>query len=192
MDEGAFLIAETIDSKGRCRKLIHHVGGHHRQVVHLPRSHGPLHSLAHRRPHPCKQADQKGSQAAGLSPSTFRAIQLFHLKIWLANTFSQCLVPRAQLARIDPAYAYPQATYANYAPAPQGGYYGMQPMPPPVYDPNRPPMYPGGPPPQGGNKIDPEQGGSDYAPPPGPPPPATQRPTNTGSSNNPFADPPRL
>ncbi|KAI1844818.1 hypothetical protein JX266_009046 [Neoarthrinium moseri] len=108
--------------------------------------------------------------------------------------YHRCLVPRAQLARVDPAYAYPQnPTYTNYAAGgpPQGGYYGMQPMPPPVYDPNRPPMYdvpPPGAPPQGGSKLDPAQAG-DYAPPPGPPPPpvAAQR---TGNSN-PFADPAR-
>ncbi|KAK9786656.1 hypothetical protein SCARD494_11147 [Seiridium cardinale] len=106
--------------------------------------------------------------------------------------YHRCLVSRAELARVDPAYGYPQATYSNFA-APAPGYYGMQPMPPPVYDPNRPPMYPGAPPPQGGSKIDPEQGGvPEYAPPAGPPPPATQRPERTGGSNNPFADPPRL
>ncbi|ETS81789.1 hypothetical protein PFICI_06791 [Pestalotiopsis fici W106-1] len=110
--------------------------------------------------------------------------------------YHRCLVSRAELARVDPAYAYPQAVYTNYAqPPPGAGYYGMQPMPPPVYDPNRPPQYPGGPappPPQGGSKIDPEQAGGDFAPPPGPPPPATQQPQRTGGSNNPFADPPRL
>lgn len=113
----------------------------------------------------------------------------------MADQRNQCLVSRAELARVDPAYAYPQATNVYYAPAGQG-YYGMQPMPPPVYDPNRPPMYPGGPmpPPQGASKVDPEQGGADYAPPPGPPPPAAsaQNPQRTGGSNNPFADPPRL
>lgn len=108
--------------------------------------------------------------------------------------YHRCLVGRAELARVDPAYAYPQATYTNYPP-PGAGYYGMQPMPPPVYDPNRPPQYPGGPappPPMGGSKVDPEQGAGDYAPPPGPPPPATQQPQRTGASNNPFSDPPRL
>lgn len=112
----------------------------------------------------------------------------------LTNTIPQCLVGRAELARVDPAYAYPQATYTSYPP-PGAGYYGMQPMPPPVYDPNRPPQYPGGPappPPMGGSKVDPEQGAGEYAPPPGPPPPATQQPQRTGASNNPFSDPSRL
>ncbi|KAK6210751.1 hypothetical protein LQW54_005956 [Pestalotiopsis sp. IQ-011] len=108
--------------------------------------------------------------------------------------YHRCLLGRAELARVDPAYGYPHATYTNYAP-PGAGYYGMQPMPPPVYDPNRPPQYPGGPappPPMGGSKVDPEQGAGDYAPPSGPPPPASQQPQRTGASNNPFSDPPRL
>ncbi|KAH6657889.1 hypothetical protein BKA67DRAFT_202062 [Truncatella angustata] len=107
--------------------------------------------------------------------------------------YHRMFVSRNELARVDPAYAYPQATYMHYQPGP--GYYGMQSMPPPpVYDPNRPPMYPGGPMPmpQGSSKIDPEQAGGGYAPPPGPPPPAAQNPQRTGGSNNPFADPPRL
>ncbi|KAI0126623.1 hypothetical protein BJ170DRAFT_413683 [Xylariales sp. AK1849] len=101
--------------------------------------------------------------------------------------YHRWLLPRAELARVDPRYAYPQANYTNYAQGP--GYYGMQAMPPPpVYDPNRPPMYEGGPP-MGATKLDPAQTGN-YAPPPGPPPPAAVRPERTGNSN-PFSDPSR-
>ncbi|KAI5921113.1 hypothetical protein F4810DRAFT_385661 [Camillea tinctor] len=94
------------------------------------------------------------------------------------------LLSRQERARVDPAFAWPQATYVRYGPpgaAPGGGHYGMQgyPAPPPVYDPNRPPMYEGeGVPMGGGAKVDPNQGGNvnqqqqgvDYAPPAGPPP----------------------
>jgi hypothetical protein len=81
---------------------------------------------------------------------------------------------------VDPAYAYPQATYTSYAPA---QYYGMQPMPLPVYDPSRPPMYQaGGAPPPVGAKVDPSQ---EYAPPAGPPPGNN----GTNGQGNPFADP---
>lgn len=88
----------------------------------------------------------------------------------------QFLVSRAQLARVDPRYAYPQpAAYGTYYP--QNAGYGMYAMPPPVYDPNapRPPMYDGA-------KIDPnqsrtnqttrpaEQQAPDYEAPAGPPP----------------------
>ncbi|KAI1104622.1 hypothetical protein F4804DRAFT_182639 [Jackrogersella minutella] len=89
------------------------------------------------------------------------------------------LLSRQEKAGVDPRYAWPQASFTNYQPAPgygPGGY-GMQAMPPPVYDPNnRPPMYEGGPPPMGGTKVDPMQTGvtDNYAPPPGPPP-AAQR-----------------
>ncbi|KAH8682502.1 hypothetical protein BX600DRAFT_45820 [Xylariales sp. PMI_506] len=97
--------------------------------------------------------------------------------------YHRWLIPRAELARVDPRYAYPEATYTNYAPG-AAGYYGMQPMPPPVYDPNRPPVYQGSEmPPTGATKVDPAQ---EYAPPPGPPPAAASR------EANPFSDPPRL
>lgn len=99
-----------------------------------------------------------------------------------ASPFTQWLVSRAELARVDPRYAYPQSTYTNYRPGYYQQYppgYNMQnmPPPPPMYDPSapRPPMYDG---PQGGSKLAPTQ---DYAaPPPGPPP--AQR-NDTGSSN---------
>lgn len=100
----------------------------------------------------------------------------------MISPFPQWLVSRAELARVDPRYAYPQATYTNYRPGYYQQYppgYNMQnmPPPPPMYDPSapRPPMYDG---PQGGTKLAPTQ---DYeAPPPGPPP--AQR-NDTGSSN---------
>ncbi|KAH9892059.1 hypothetical protein F4778DRAFT_321614 [Xylariomycetidae sp. FL2044] len=99
------------------------------------------------------------------------------------------LLSRQERARVDPQYAWPQAQYSRYQPAGPGPQqqqqqYGMYAMPPPVYDPNRPPMYEGGPDPMGGSKVDPQQtgfetarppqqgGGDVYAPPPGPPPPA--------------------
>ncbi|KAI0011950.1 hypothetical protein F4779DRAFT_615130 [Xylariaceae sp. FL0662B] len=85
------------------------------------------------------------------------------------------LLSRQERARVDPQYAWPQASYTNYNHNQAGpDYYGMHNMPPPVYDPNRPPMYEGGPPPMGGGKVDPAAArtSNDYAPPPGPPPPA--------------------
>ncbi|KAI1638775.1 hypothetical protein F4809DRAFT_639268 [Biscogniauxia mediterranea] len=102
------------------------------------------------------------------------------------------LLSRQERARVDPAFAWPQATYVRYQGGPPhpppaagpGGYYGMQgySAPPPVYDPNRPPMYEGEGVPMAGAKVDPNQGafanqqqqqqqqGVDYAPPSGPPP----------------------
>ena len=71
------------------------------------------------------------------------------------------MVSKRELARVDPRYAYPQATYMPYGPPPA---YGMDPMaPPPVYHPPGP-----------GSKINPAQGQpepkAEFDPPPGPPP----------------------
>ncbi|KAL1835290.1 hypothetical protein VTK73DRAFT_5824 [Phialemonium thermophilum] len=129
--------------------------------------------------------------------------------------YHRWLVSRAELARVDPRYAYPQpAGYSTYRPYPEQ--YGMYAMPPPpVYDPNepRPPMYDGRmpetkagpappnaaaaaaaaapppPPPAAAAATAPQQPSGvsgDYAPPPGPPPSAL-RPQSTGNSN-PFRD----
>ncbi|CAM1504086.1 Fc.00g016770.m01.CDS01 [Cosmosporella sp. VM-42] len=89
--------------------------------------------------------------------------------------YHRCLVSRRQLAQVDPSYAYPRPQYSNY-PNNQPNGYPMHNMPPPIYDPSRPPMYEG--PPEGGSKVDPAQSRMDpsrpieehYAPPPGPPP----------------------
>lgn len=101
--------------------------------------------------------------------------------------YHRWLFSRAQLARVDSRYAWPQATYNNYRPEyyqQQQGYYGMQGMPPPTYDPNaaRPPMYA---PPDGGSKVDPSQ---EYGitPPPGPPPPPAAMPANHTGQSYPY------
>ncbi|KAI0441928.1 hypothetical protein F4803DRAFT_521221 [Xylaria telfairii] len=90
------------------------------------------------------------------------------------------LLSRQERAQVDPTYAYPQPVYRPvYGNDHAGGadYYGMHSMPPPVYDPSRPPVYDG---PPVGSKVDPvqdrqqQQGpaaqASDFAPPAGPPP----------------------
>ncbi|RWA09316.1 hypothetical protein EKO27_g5797 [Xylaria grammica] len=88
------------------------------------------------------------------------------------------LLSRHERAQVDPAFAYPQPVYRpvygnNGTPGGGGEYYTMYPMPPPVYDPNRPPVYDG---PPVGSKVDPVQERAqapmqgDYAPPAGPPP----------------------
>ncbi|KAI1358981.1 hypothetical protein F5Y08DRAFT_320671, partial [Xylaria arbuscula] len=96
------------------------------------------------------------------------------------------LLSRYERAQVDPTYAYPQPVYRPVYGNNMGGgggadYYGMHSMPPPVYDPARPPVYDG---PPVGSKVDPVQGrpeqaqgqpqmqtgGDDYAPPAGPPP----------------------
>ncbi|KAI3338154.1 hypothetical protein F4824DRAFT_459874 [Ustulina deusta] len=96
------------------------------------------------------------------------------------------LLSRYERAQVDPNYAYPQPVYGVYRPVygnTTGGgaeYYGMHSMPPPVYDPSRPPVYDG---PPGGSKVDPVQerqgqaptGAGEYAPPAGPPPGAAAR-----------------
>ncbi|RDL42534.1 Uncharacterized protein BP5553_02513 [Venustampulla echinocandica] len=111
--------------------------------------------------------------------------------------YHRWLLNRQQRARYDPAYQNPSVYYH----APQGGHYGMNHVPPPMYDPSsqRPPVYQ---PPAGGSKVDPSQGGPEpihrpadnadpapqYEPPPGPPPAAVHA-NHTGSStvsNNPY------
>ncbi|KAM5355498.1 hypothetical protein ACJ41O_002144 [Fusarium nematophilum] len=95
--------------------------------------------------------------------------------------YHRCFVSRRMMARVDPRYAYPPQPYYAQYPPPQDGYqygqpggYPMYSMPPPVYDPSRPPVYEG--PPEGGSKIDPAQGQArqdgpaDFQAPPGPPP----------------------
>ncbi|KAI1187665.1 hypothetical protein F5B17DRAFT_452954 [Nemania serpens] len=94
------------------------------------------------------------------------------------------LLSRAERAQVDPTYAYapPPPHAAAYRPVYGGDvngaeYYGMHHMPPPVYDPSRPPVYDGLP---AGSKIDPVQdrqgeghgqgaAAPEYAPPAGPP-----------------------
>ncbi|CAJ2500206.1 Uu.00g030590.m01.CDS01 [Anthostomella pinea] len=93
------------------------------------------------------------------------------------------LLSRQERATVDPQYAWPQAQYQPAGQGPAPGYYGMQPMPPPVYDPNhRPPMYEGDGVPQQHSKVDPSQAGPgaygnapEYSAPPGPPPSAAFR-----------------
>ncbi|KAK0730366.1 hypothetical protein B0H67DRAFT_548333 [Lasiosphaeris hirsuta] len=98
--------------------------------------------------------------------------------------YHRWLISRSQLARVDPRYQYPAANAMPYNPNNQ--YYNMHAMPPPpVYDPNRPPMYPGPPgPPDGATKVDPSQQDTgveparrfdEYQAPPGPPPANTYR-----------------
>ncbi|KAI0976760.1 hypothetical protein F4678DRAFT_414414 [Xylaria arbuscula] len=96
------------------------------------------------------------------------------------------LLSRYERAQVDPSYAsHPQPVYGVYRPVYGNGGggddYGMHSMPPPVYDPSRPPVYDG---PPVGSKVDPVQdrqgqgqtqaqtrtGTDDYAPPAGPPP----------------------
>ncbi|KAK7744086.1 hypothetical protein SLS53_003604 [Cytospora paraplurivora] len=109
--------------------------------------------------------------------------------------YHRWLVPRHELARVDPRYALPPqhpmyaAAAANntnyhYRPGYQNQYdpsYNMQsnmPPPPPMYDPNapRPPMYEA---PQGGTKMAPNQ---EYEAPPGPPPPPAVAATGTAEA----------
>lgn len=129
-------------------------------------------------------------------------------------TCTQWLLSRAELARVDPRYAYPQAAYTNYRADPSaqqwaaGSAYGMHAMnvpvmpPPPMYDPSsaaRPPQYDYAVAPPA-SKVDPAQAqfhppewtrrpDADVPPPVGPPPSAVAR-NETGrseTSNNPFA-----
>ncbi|KAI1004519.1 hypothetical protein K3495_g3690 [Podosphaera aphanis] len=94
----------------------------------------------------------------------------------------------------DPTYVNPRSYYI-YSTGPTG--YGMQAMPPPLYDPNAP-LPPSYRPPNGATKVDPSQWHSEptirpqttnvspnYEAPPGPPP-AAIRPDQTGAPNNPF------
>ncbi|KAH8592096.1 hypothetical protein B0O99DRAFT_518210 [Bisporella sp. PMI_857] len=113
--------------------------------------------------------------------------------------YHRWLLNRQQRARFDPNYQNPQAYYSPYRP--DGGQYGMHPMPPPMYNPNEPPppVYQ---PPAGGTKVDPSQWRTEptrrpnenaeaspsYDAPPGPPPAAVQA-NHTGAStvsNNPY------
>ncbi|KAF3762199.1 hypothetical protein M406DRAFT_341467 [Cryphonectria parasitica EP155] len=111
--------------------------------------------------------------------------------------YHRWLISRAELARVDPRYAYPQSSYTTYRPDYQGQYYNMQPNmppPPPMYDPaGRPPIYDG---PVGGTKTAPSQwtqgptprpADEEYGSPEGPPPAHTAAspvaPQGTGSSN---------
>ncbi|KAG9232948.1 hypothetical protein BJ875DRAFT_62048 [Amylocarpus encephaloides] len=108
--------------------------------------------------------------------------------------YHRWLLSRRQRAQVDPNYQNPSAYYTPY---PQGAQYGMNPMPPPMYDPNSqmPPTYQ---PPAGATKVDPTQWRSEptrrpaegepapgYDAPPGPPPSALQ-PNNTGAGTNPY------
>ncbi|GJN70455.1 hypothetical protein PLICBS_004513 [Purpureocillium lilacinum] len=102
--------------------------------------------------------------------------------------YHRCLVSRRAYQPPQYQASWPQQGGGG------GGYYQpdayhMGNMAPPVYDPNRPPMYPGQPagPPEGGSKVDPSQWRTeptrrapesnpapDYAPPAGPPPANTR------------------
>lgn len=154
-----------------------------------PRS--SVYSLCRPWPPARQEACSQRLKATCLSQRTYTSTFLFYPFGWMQLmaeplTLSQWLLSRHEKAGVDPRYAWPQASYANYQNGAQYGQgaNGMYPMPPPVYDPNnRPPMYEGGVPPMGGSKVDPVQTGieparqpdNDYAPPPGPPPSAAQR-----------------
>jgi len=94
-------------------------------------------------------------------------------------SYHKWLVSTEQRMKYDPSYVNPSSYYV----ATTG--FGMQPMPPPVYNPNAPlpPSYQ----PQNGSKVDPSQWGSavpppqnaNYQAPPGPPPTAV-RPDQAG------------
>jgi hypothetical protein len=156
--------------------------------------------------HACQEAAPQGAQAVGLPPSKSctgdRGARKESndstgtLGTVMANVTvpsHQWLVSRAEMARVDPAYAYPQSSFTPFYGGQQNQYYGMQAMPPPVYDPNapRPPIYQ----PEGATKVDPsqyaaepthrpaDQQAEEYAAPSGPPPPSAMRPQGTGNSN---------
>jgi len=126
----------------------------------------------------------------GLMPLAYHRVRTSPDKFKLQRRLTrlQWLVSRREISRVNPRYGYSAGPvgYSTYRP----DYYGMEPMPPPVYDPNatRPPVYEG---PEGGTKTAPSQWPThrpemdDFAPPPGPPPPAVTA-VHTGSSNNPF------
>jgi len=111
--------------------------------------------------------------------------------------YHRWLLNREERARYDPNFQNPQAVYSTYRPQ----QYGMETMPPPVYDHNAPPP-PTYQPPAGSSKVDPSQwrtqptrrpdesndSAPEYTPPAGPPPPAVQA-NHTGasaSSSNPY------
>ncbi|KAK0630166.1 hypothetical protein B0T17DRAFT_506659 [Bombardia bombarda] len=109
--------------------------------------------------------------------------------------YHRWLVSRAELARVDSRYQPPQADAYLYTSNSQ--IYGMQAMPPPVYDPTtpRPPMYEQGPPDGGATKLDPspraaeptrrpaDHQAEEYEAPAGPPPNSEFRLQGTGNSN---------
>ncbi|POS84959.1 hypothetical protein EPUL_002959, partial [Erysiphe pulchra] len=99
--------------------------------------------------------------------------------------YHRWLVSREERAQFDPSYRNPSTYYYQYAPPGFQNGYGMQPIPPPVYDPNAPlpPSYQ-----TPTSKLDASQWNSGptirpqtadpspgYQAPPGPPPTA-QRP----------------
>lgn len=170
-------------------------------MVNLLRPHPHLRSVHHPGQDSRTTPNPQGSQTNAIPQSKFSSCP------WRDPSFStsrriskQCankpakwLIPRTELAKVDPRYAYAAAPagYATYRPE----YVGMHAMPPPpVYDPTRPPVYEG---PDGASKVDPsqrrdeptnrpaDQQADEYAPPPGPPPAAVTA-NHTGSSNNPF------
>ncbi|MCJ1360436.1 MAG: hypothetical protein MMC33_010441 [Icmadophila ericetorum] len=83
--------------------------------------------------------------------------------------YHRFLVPRSQRVRFPPARVQNQFSFYR---AQEEGAYGLEDMPPPVYDPNHPPppLYQ---PPQGASKVNPRQ---DYdRPPAGSPPQSAPR-----------------
>jgi len=157
----------------------------HREMVALPWPHRFHRPISSPRVHACAEAYQEGTDAAGIPPGMLQFSLFEYPRLTLTSKF---LVTRRQRAMLDPNYQYPQPETRPYFHNQQ--YFGMQNMPPPVYDPAaaRPPMYSGpqGPagPPDGATKVDPtQQNAPQYEAPPGPPP-STIPPQNTGS--NPF------
>lgn len=111
--------------------------------------------------------------------------------------YHRWLLNREQRARYDPNYQNPSVYYNTY---PGGQQYGLQNMPPPMYDPNAP-MPPTYQPPAGATKVDPSQWRSEptrrpaesgeaapsYDAPQGPPPAVQANHTGASTvSNNPY------
>jgi hypothetical protein len=177
-----------------CTELTYvYTGGPNCEMVHILWNILPLPSLHGWWILPRKTKNQQRSPSASIPSS--KSPQ----SIWqeMANNI-KWLLSRQQRARYDPNYRNPSAYYNTY---PDGGQYGMHPMPPPMYDPSQPPP-PTYQPPAGGTKVDPSQwraeptgrpatGGEPspaYEAPPGPPPAAVQANHTGGStvSNNPY------
>jgi hypothetical protein len=171
------------------------IDGSNRSMVHLLRHILSLYWLHEYRILACEETDKQRPTTSSISPSKF----LHHLVVLAGTDVMQWLLNRQQRGMYDPSYQNPHVFYSQYPET--GGQYGMNPMPPPMYDPNAP-MPPSYQPPAGGSKVDPSQWRTEptrrpaesgepspeYSAPSGPPP-AHIEAHQTGAStasNNPY------
>ena len=128
-------------------------------LVHLLRYHPPLYCIHDPWILACAEKGQGRPSSPCIPPG--KRLLSYMSRLGVMTNGRQWLLRRQRRGRFPPYYENPAAYYDSY-PQERGQYafpqseYGLQNMPPPVYDPSEP-MLPTYQPPAGATKVDPSQ-----------------------------------